>query len=157
MDNRFRSRRSWVAVAAVGGVIFLCVTLCFLGALGMMFLRNSAAVVPQVQLPAGGEGAAVPQVHFGHWGGHTGVGLLGVLGFGAVMVFGLLLILGIGRFMIGPRRCGPHATGGKWKGHPHPWGPGRWHAHGEGPCEEDEPPESQETPDDSNTAYEGAA
>jgi len=123
-----------------------------------MFLRNSAQVVPPVQPPAIGEDAGQPQLYYGPWfGARTGPGVLGHLAVGAVMVFGLLLMLGIGRFVMGPRRCGPHATGGKWKGHPHPWGPRRWHAHGEGPCEGDEPPESQETPDDSNTAYEGAA
>ena len=155
MDERFRSKGRWVAVAAVAAIIFLCVTLCFLGVLGTMFMRHSAAAVPHVQAPAGGEGAAVPQVFVGPAGGHTGLGLLGLLGFGALLFFGLLLLLGVGRFVLGSRRCGPHATGGRWKGHPHPWGPRGWH--GKMWQEGEEPDAPQEPPDDSDTAYEGAA
>ena len=144
MDERFRSRRTWVAAAVVGGIIFLCVTLCFLGALGTMFLRNSAAVVPQVQPPVGGEGAAVPQVYYGHWGGHSGMGVLGLLGFGAVLIFGLFLLLGIARFVLRPWHCSPSAVGGKWKDHPHPWGPWGWHTRGKRSHRDDGPAGSEE-------------
>jgi hypothetical protein len=156
MDERFQSRRAWVAVVAVGSILFLCVALCFLAALGTMFLHNSTAAVPQVQAPAGGEGAAVPQVYYGHWGGRTGVGLLGFLGLGAVLFFGLILLLGMGRFVLGPRHWGPNAAGGKWKDHPHAWYPRRWHGHGRGSYGHDQPTESQETPDEGKQAKEGA-
>ena len=107
MDERYRRKGPLVAGAVVAAIIFLCVTLCFMGALGTMFLRSSAVVVPQVQPPAGGEGVVPPQVYHGPWGGgRGGFGVLGLLGFGAVLFFGLLLLLGVGRFVLGPRRCG---------------------------------------------------
>ncbi len=156
MDERFQGKRPWVAVVAVGGILFLCVALCFLAALGTMFLRNSTAVVPQVQVPAGGESAAVPQVYYGHWGGRTGIGLLGFLGLGAVLFFGLLLLLGIGRFVHRPWRCSPDTVGGKWKEHPHPWYPRHRHGHGRGWYGSDEPAESQEEADKGSHTQEGA-
>jgi hypothetical protein len=145
MDERFRRKGPLVAGAVVAAIIFLCVTLCFMGALGTMFLRSSAVVVPQVQPPAGAEGVVPPQVYHGSWGGgRSGVGVLGFLGFGAVMFFGILLLLGVGRFVLGPRRCAPphgglHPAGKGWKGHRHPWGPWGWHAHGKEWQEGDDP------------------
>ena len=156
MDERFQSKRPWVAAVVVGSILFLCVALCFLAALGTMFLHNSTAVVPQVQVPAGGEGAAVPQVYYGHGGGRTGIGMLGFLGLGAVLLFGLILLLGIGRFLHRPWRCSPNAVGGTWKDQPHPWHPRHWHGHGRGSYGSDEPAGSQETADEGNQAQEGA-
>lgn len=130
MDERFRSKGPWIAAAAVGGIIFLCVTLCLLGALGTMFLRSSTGVVVPVQPPTIGENAAQPQVYYGPWiGARTGMSVLGHLAFGAVLFFGLLVLLGIRRFVFAPWRCSPNAMGGKWKGHHHPRGPRDWHAH----------------------------
>ena len=130
MDERYRRKGPLVAGAVVAGMIFLCVTLCFMGALGTMFLRSSAVSVPQVQPPANAEGVVPPQVYHGPWGGgRSGIGLLGFLGFGALLFFGILLLLGVGRFVLGPRRCGPRPAGEGWKGHPHSWGPWGWHAH----------------------------
>jgi len=159
MDERYRRKGPLFLGAAVAGIIFLCVTLCFLGALGTMFLRSSAGVVAPVP-PAIGEGAAQPPVYYSPWvGGHGSVGLLGLLGFGAVLFFGVLLLLGIGRFVLGPRRCGAHGwrhpAGKRWKDHPHPWGPWGWHAHGREWQERDESA-GEEPPLDDDTAYEGA-
>jgi hypothetical protein len=156
MDERFQSKRTWVAVVAVGSILFLCVALCFLAALGTMFLHNSTAVVPQVQVPAGGEGAAVPQVYYGHWGGRTGIGLLGFLGLGAVLFFGLLVLLGIGRFVHRPWRCSPNAVGGEWKDHRHAWYPRHWHGHVRGSYGSGGPAGSQEMADEGNQAQEEA-
>ena len=163
MDERFRRKGPWVAGAVVAAIIFLCVTLCFMGALGTMFLRSSAVVVPQVQPPASGEGVVPPQVYHGPWGGgRSGVGVLGLLGFGAVLFFGLLLLLGVGRFVLGPRRCGPHPAGKGWKGHPHPWGPWGWHARGkewqegDSPARAQDPAGTQVPVDDEDLAYDEA-
>lgn len=153
MDERFRSKGPWIAAVAVGGIIFLCVALCLLGALGTMFLRSSTGVVAPVQPPAIEEGAAQPQLYYGPWiGARTGMGVLGLLAFGAVLVFGLLLLLGIGRFVHMPWRCSPNAVGGKWRGRPHPWGPRGWHAHGQAWHEGREPVDSTETADDRDRA-----
>jgi hypothetical protein len=161
MDERYRRKGPLFLGAAVAGIIFLCVTLCFLGALGTMFLRSSSSVVAPVPPPAIGEGAAQPQVYSGPWiGVRTGAGVLGHLAFGAVLFFGILLLLGIGRFVLGPRRCalphgGPHPAGKRWKDHPHPWGPWGWHAHGREWRERDESVR-EEPPLDDDTDYEGA-
>ena len=150
MDERYWRKGPLVAGAVVAAIIFLCVTLCFMGALGTMFLRNSAPVVPQVQPPAGAEGIVPPQVYHGPWGGgRSGVGVLGFLGFGAVMFFGILLLLGVGRFVMGPWRCTPphggrHPAGTGWKGHRHPWGPWGLHAHGKEWQEGDAPADDED-------------
>jgi hypothetical protein len=162
MDERYRNKGVWIAVAAVAAIIFLCVTLCFLGALGTAFMRSGAVVAPQIQLPAGGEGVVPPQVYHGPWGGgRSGMGLLGLFGFGAVLLFGLLLVLGIGRLVLGPRHCapphgGPHPMGTKWKDHFHAWGPRAWHTHGKEWREGGEPTESQDPMDDQDLAYDEA-
>jgi hypothetical protein len=153
MDERFRSKGPWIAAAAVGGIIFLCVTLCLLGALGTMLLRSSTGVVAPVQPPAIEEGAAQPQLTYGPWiGARTGMGVLGHLAFGAVLFFGLLLLLGIGRFVLVPWRRSPNAVGGRWKGHPHPWGPHGWHAHGKAWHEGGEPLGSTGSAEDQDQA-----
>jgi hypothetical protein len=72
------------------------------------------------------------------------MGVLGLLGFGAVMIFGLFLLLGIGRFVLGPWRCSPSTAGGRWKGHPHPWGPSGWHARGKRSYEAEKPAGSEQ-------------
>ena len=145
MDERYRRKGPLVVGAVMAGIIFLCVTLCFMGALGTMFLRSSAGPVAPAPPAAIEEGAAQPQLYYGPWiGGRTGIGALGhLLGFGAVLFFGILLLLGIGRFVLGPRRCAPAGKG--WKGHRHPWGPWGWHAHGE-KWQEDAGSESDEDP-----------
>ena len=160
MDERYRRKGPLVAGAVVAGIIFLCVTLCFVGALGTMFLRSSAGVVAPVPPPAIGEDAAQPQVYYGPWGGgRSGIGLLGFLGFGAVLFFGILLLLGVGRFVLGPHRCGPHGVrhpdGKRWKGHHPPWGPWGWHAHGS-EWQEREEAAGEEPPLRDDTAYEAA-
>ena len=161
MDERYRRKGPLVAGAVMAGIIFLCVTLCFLGAVGTMFLRNSAVPVPQVQPPAGAEGVVPPQVYHGPWiGVRTGAGVLGHLAFGAVLFFGILLLLGVARFVLGPRRCalphgGPHPAGKRWKGHPHPWGPWGWHVR-DREWQEREGSAGEEPPLDDDMAYEGA-
>jgi hypothetical protein len=161
MDERYRRKGPLVAGAVVAGIIFLCVTLCFVGALGTMFLRSSAGVVAPVSPPASGEGAAQPQVYYGPWaGGHGGVGFLGLLGFGAVLFFGVLLLLGIGRFVLGSHRCGPHGVrhpaDKRWKEHPHPWGPWGWHARGREWQEREEAAGEEPPLEDEDLAYGGA-
>ena len=152
MDERYRRKGPLVVGAVVAGIIFLCVSLCFMGALGTMFLRSSAPVALQVQPPAGAEGIVPPQVYHGPGGGgRGGFGVLGLLGFGAVLFFGILLLLGVGRFVLGPRRCGPHPAGKGGKGRPHPWGPWGWHAHGK-EWQEDE----EDAVPDEDPAYDGA-
>jgi hypothetical protein len=68
-------------------------------------------------------------------------------------------LLGVGRFVLGPRRCGPHGrlhpAGKRWKGHPHSWGPWGWHAHGR-EWQEREEAAGEEPPLDDDSAYEGA-
>ena len=150
MDERYRRKGPLVVGAVMAGILFLCVTLCFMGALGTMFLRSSAMPVPQVQPPASAEGAVPPQVYLGPWdGGRSGIGLLGVLGFGAVLFFGILLLLGVARFVLGPRPCRPHPAGKGWKGHRHPWGPWGWHAQGK------EWQEGESSEGDEDPAYHG--
>lgn len=162
MDERYRRKGPLVAGAVVGGIIFLCVTLCFVGALGTMFLRSSAGVVAPVSPPAIGEGAAQPQVYYGPWiGGRTGVGVLGHLAFGAILFFGILLLLGVARFVLGPRHCAPlhgvrHPDGKRWKDHPRSWGPWGWHAHGREWHERGESGEEEPGPEDEDQAFGGA-
>jgi hypothetical protein len=154
MDERVRSKGPWIAAAAVGGVIFLCIALCLVGALGTMFLRSSTGVVAPVQPPAIREGAAQPQFYYSPWiGARTGMGVLGLLAYGAVLFFGLLLLLGIGRFVLVPWRCRPHTAGGKWKGRPHPWGARGWHAHKHAWHEGGEPVGSTRSADDQDEPY----
>lgn len=174
MDERFKDRRIW-AVAGVAGIIFLCLTLCAMGALATMFMRAGpgAVTVPPVPVPPAEAGAA-PQVYYGPSSG----GLFGFLTFGIGMLFkllffGLILLLGFGlvrRLLWGPRHWGPHhrwaryrgphrhgPPGGKeWKGKPHAWGP--WAAHwcGEAWEEADEPAGEEGEPDGAEPTYEGA-
>jgi hypothetical protein len=161
MDERYRRKGPLVAGAVVGGIIFLCVALCFVGALGTMFLRSSAGVVAPAP-PAVGEGAAQPQVYYGPWGGgRSGIGLLGFLGFGAVLFFGILLLLGVARFVLGPRHYarahgGLHPDGKRWKDHPHPWGPWGWHAHAREWQERRESAAEEPPLEDEDPAYGGA-
>ena len=160
MDEKYRRKGPLVVGAVMAGILFLCVTLCFMGALGTMFLRSSAMPAPPAPPPAIGEDAAQPQLYYGPWiGGRTGVGVLGHLAFGAVLFFGILLLLGVARFVLGPRRCGPHAgrhpAGKGWKGHPHPWGPGGWHTRGKWQ-EGVESGGAEDLADDEDTAYHGA-
>jgi hypothetical protein len=162
MDERYRSKGPLIAGIVVAGIILMCLMLCFMGALGNMFLRSSAQVVAPVAPPAIGEDAAQPQVYHGPWiGVRTGAGVLGWFALGAVFFFGLLLLLGIGRFVLGPRRCAPlhgglHPADKRWKGQPHPWGPRSWHGHG-GEWQEGEDSARGGTPaDDEDLAQDGA-
>ena len=161
MDETYRRKGPLVAGAVVAGIIFLCVTLCFAGALGTMFLRSSAGVVAPVAPPAIGEDAAQPQVYYGPWsGGRTGMGVLGHLAFGAILFFGILLLLGVARFVLGPRHCAPlhgglHPDGKRWKNHPRSWGPWGWHAHGREWQERGESAGEEPGPEDEDLAYGG--
>ena len=116
--------------------------------MSMLMMRSVPAYgpAPQIQAPAGEDGAAAPQSHYyGHgplgMGRHGGFGPFGILGFGIGLVFrllffGLLLVLLLGlirRFFWGPRHWrhaypGGPPKGKKWKGtHHHPRGPWAWH------------------------------
>ena len=150
MDEKYRRKGPLVVGAVMAGILFLCVTLCFMGALGTMFLRSSAVPAPPAPPPVIGEDAAQPQVYYGPWiGGRTGAGVLGHLAFGAVLFFGILLLLGVARFVLGPRSCRPHPAGKGWKGQRHPWGPWGWHAHGK------EWQEGEDSEADEDPAYHG--
>lgn len=133
MDERFRGKQGWIALAVIGFVV-LCL-MVWGGAVMAMFLARPGPVA--IQPPASVEGVvpAVPYYGYGHFGG----GLLGIASFGLSLVFklfffGLLMLLGLGlvrRLFWGHHYgCGPH--GGKaWKGkyhHPY-WGPWAGHPH----------------------------
>lgn len=169
MDEKFKGKEMWVGLGALA-IVFLCVMLCALGAMSMLFMRNDVAYV---QPPVSEEGVVPPPVLQGH--GPLGMGRHGHFGpfsllFGAVgflfkfLFFGLLLLLLLGlvkRVFWGPRywhtkHWGAHHGGKPPKGKPHGWwGPWAWHCHG-GPWEEDaETPAGESESDADEAGYSG--
>lgn len=172
MDERFRGKGIWV-IAGVLGIVFLCLMLCGLGAMAMLFTRSGEVYV---QPPVDGGGAVPPQVYQGPFGvgrfaSHgpfgiltSGIGLLFTVAFFGLL---LLLIFGLARRLIwGPRSCHPRHWGahhrgkppeGKgWEGKPHPWGPWAPHHHGEPWEAEGKSPAEGGGPEDPDPAYDGA-
>lgn len=149
MDERFKGKGLWIGLGALV-IVFLCIGLCALGAMGMMFTRTSVAPVPYVPQVTE-DGAVPPPVYQGH--GPIGMGRLGHAGpfgfFGGVIgfffklaFFGLILLLFLGlikRICWGPRHW-RYAHPGKpptpeewkkWKHKHHGWGPPwTWHCQG---------------------------
>jgi hypothetical protein len=146
MDEVLRRKGLWIGLG-VTGLIFLCVMTCVLGAFLTVMPRQTLtyAPVPYVAPQAGEEGAA-PQIYQGPMvSRHSGLGPLGIVGFGfrlllKLLFFGLLLMLGLRlmrHLMWGPRHwCasywGPHyqgkpprrtAEGGEGEAG---WGPPPW-------------------------------
>ena len=168
MDERFRGKGIWVAAGGLA-IIFLCLMLCGLGAMGTMFMRQGVQAVPQIQAPAGEEGAVPPPVYYGP-GYHAGVGPFGFIGAGIsllfkLLFFGLLLVLFIGlirRVFWGPRywhhaHWGKPPQGKEWKGKPYPgWGPWAHHWHRWYGEEQEEPASTEGEPDEPDPAYRGA-
>ena len=171
MDERFRGKRIWV-IAAIVGIVFLCLMLCGLGAMVTTFTRSE---VVYMQPPVDEGGAVPPQVYQGPlgMGRYVGHGPFGLLASGVGLLFkmvflGLLLLLLFGlakRLIWGPRHWHPRHWGpryadmplkGKaWKGPPHAWGPWAWHH--DKPWEaEDEPADEEDQPEDPDLAYGGA-
>jgi hypothetical protein len=171
MDERFRGRGIWV-IAGIVGIVFVCLTLCGLGAMVTTFTRSEAVYI---QPPVDEGGAVPPQVYqspFG-MGRSAGHGLFGLLASGIGLLFkmaflGLLLLLLLGlvkRLLWGPRHWqprhrGPHyghqpPKGKTWRGQPHAWGPWAWH-HGKPWEAEDEPADEEGEPEDPDLAYGGA-
>jgi hypothetical protein len=154
MDERFRGKGIWVAAGGLA-IIFLCLMLCGLGAMGTMFLRQGPeyAVVPQGQPPVAEEGAVQPPVYYGPVAGrHVGVGPFGFIGAAIGMLFkllffGVLVLLLFGlvrRLFWGPRYWHHRHPGKPPRGKPYPgWGPWAWHCYGEAAEDEGEPDEPE--------------
>jgi hypothetical protein len=128
MDERFRGKGGWIALAVIGFVV-LCL-MVWGGAVMAMFLARPGPVA--VQPPASIEGAVPAVPYYGH--GFFGGGLLGIVGFGfKLLFFGLLLLLGLGlvRRLFWGHRYGCMPPGGKaWQGKDRAhWGPWGWHGH----------------------------
>jgi hypothetical protein len=173
MDERFRGKGMWIGAAALA-IIFLCVMLCALGAMGTMFARTTVPAVPYVP-QASEDGAVSPPVYQGH--GPLGMGRLGHSGpfglfFGAVgalfklAFLGVLALLFLGlikRVIWGPRHW-HHAYAGKpptaeewktWKQKHHGWGPPwAWHCHGAPWAQEAEAEQAEQSETDTS-AYAG--
>jgi hypothetical protein len=180
MDERFYGNKRWIGLGALA-IIFLCVMLCALGALGTMFMRSAPAYAPAPYVqPEVEEGAAPPATYYdGHgplgMGTHGRTGFFGVIGAGIGMLFklaffGLLLLLLLGlvkRIFWGPRYWGHRhwgPPGGKpptgkdweeWKRKHRAWGPWAWHCHGAPPAAEAEAATTKDDPDVSESEYTG--
>jgi hypothetical protein len=162
MDEYFGKHKGWIGLGALA-IILLCVMMCALGAFFMLATRSGPAygVVPQVQAPAGEEGAAPPAVTYYHHGplGMGRGGAFSPFGFLFKLLFGgliLLLLFGlVMRLFWGRRHWAPYYQGKppkEWKGKPHGmWGPWAWHHHG-GPWGPEAEPADEETDPDSGTA-----
>ena len=172
MDKRFGGQRGWIALG-VAAIVFLCVMMCAGGALLTMLMHSSPAYPPQVQAPAGEDGAAPPASYYDGplgRGRHGGWGPLGIIGAGIgllfkLLFFGLILLLVFGlvkRLFWGHRHWGPHYRGkppeGKeWTDKPHGWwGPWAWHCHGKPWERYEEEGGEQGEPDGSEPEFAGA-
>jgi hypothetical protein len=135
MDEWFRGKGIWVGLGFLA-IIFLCVVMCGAGVMVMLGTRAGPAYggAPQVQAPAGEEGAVPPTIYHGY----SGYGLFEVLSSGIGLLFkllflGLVLLLLFGlvrRLFWGHRHWyppypGQPPEGREWKGKPH--GPWAWH------------------------------
>jgi hypothetical protein len=143
MDERFRDKRHWIGLGALV-IVFLCVALCALGAMGTVGMSMMRSETAYVQPPAGEEGAVPPPTYHGHGplGRFGGTGPFHVLGFGIKLIFGLLffgllalLLIGLVKRLFWGHRWGWAPYGGrppkgkKGEGKSDAWGPWGWHHH----------------------------
>jgi hypothetical protein len=143
MDERFRDKRHWIGLGALV-LIFSCVALCALGAMGMVGMSMMRSEPAYVQPPAGEEGAVPPQTYYGHGplGRFGSAGPFGLLGSGIHLIFKLLLfgllvmlLIGLVKHLFWGHRWGWAAyrgqppKSGKAESKPGTWGPWAWHHH----------------------------